>query len=155
MTAAIDLHRALSPSDVERFAPLVRRIAMRLARRLPDHISVDDLMACGWVGLAETFARRHAGMSADEIVAAIRTDNLARLTPNDQVKFVICSRADYEWARGVLAEHALERRCDVLFSPSKSEVDARSLADWIVADRLPVRFQMQLHKILWNDEPGR
>jgi 7-carboxy-7-deazaguanine synthase len=82
-------------------------------------------------------------------------DNIPLLTPHDQVKFVICSRADYEWARGVVAEHAISGRCDVLFSPSKSEIDARALADWIVADRLPVRFQMQLHKILWNDEPGR
>ena len=81
--------------------------------------------------------------------------NIALLTPHDQVKFVICSRADYDWARGVVAEHAIDTRCDVLFSPSKSEVDARALADWSVADRLPVRFQMQLHKILWNDEPGR
>ena len=81
--------------------------------------------------------------------------NLPLLTAHDQVKFVICSRADYDWARGVVAEHALHERCDVLFSPSKSEVGARELADWIVGDRLPVRFQMQLHKILWNDEPGR
>lgn len=81
--------------------------------------------------------------------------NVGLLTPHDQVKFVVCSRADYEWARGIVAGHALHERCDVLFSPSKSEVDARALADWIVEDRLPVRFQMQLHKLLWNDEPGR
>ena len=81
--------------------------------------------------------------------------NLPLLTPRDQVKFVICSRADYEWARGVVNEHALAARCEVWFSPSKSEVDPRALADWIVADRLPVKFQMQLHKLLWNDEPGR
>ena len=81
--------------------------------------------------------------------------NIALLTPHDQVKFVICSRADYEWARGVVNEHALAARCEVWFSPSKSEVDPRALADWIVADRLPVRFQLQLHKLLWNDEPGR
>jgi len=68
---------------------------------------------------------------------------------------VVCSRADYDWARGVVVDHAIGERCDVLFSPSKSEIGARELADWIVADRLPVRFQMQLHKILWNDEPGR
>ena len=81
--------------------------------------------------------------------------NMALLTAHDQVKFVICGRGDYEWARALVAEHAIHERCDVLFSPSKSEVDPRELADWIVADRLPVRFQMQLHKILWNDEPGR
>lgn len=81
--------------------------------------------------------------------------NLPLLTAQDQVKFVLCSRADYEWARAVLAEHRLAERCDVLFSPSYGELDARELADWIVADRLPVRFQVQLHKLLWQDEPGR
>lgn len=81
--------------------------------------------------------------------------NIARLTPNDQVKFVICSREDYDWAKGVVAEHGLDARCDVLFSPSFSQIAPRTLADWIVEDRLPVRFQLQLHKILWNDEPGR
>ncbi|GAB2504681.1 7-carboxy-7-deazaguanine synthase QueE [Pseudoxanthomonas sangjuensis] len=84
-----------------------------------------------------------------------RWENLPLLTARDQVKFVLCGRADYEWARDVVREHGLDQRCDVLFSPSKSELPARDLADWIVADRLPVRFQMQLHKLLWNDEPGR
>lgn len=81
--------------------------------------------------------------------------NIALLTPHDQVKFVLCNRADYDWARAIIAEHDITQRCEVLFSPSKSELDARELADWIVADCLPVRFQMQLHKLLWNDEPGR
>ncbi|WAW92294.1 7-carboxy-7-deazaguanine synthase QueE [Xanthomonas citri pv. malvacearum] len=84
-----------------------------------------------------------------------RWENLPLLTARDQIKFVICSRADYEWSREIVAAHALDRRCTVWFSPSKSEVSPRQLADWIVADRLPVRFQMQLHKLLWNDEPGR
>ncbi|MCF7221984.1 7-carboxy-7-deazaguanine synthase QueE [Marilutibacter chinensis] len=81
--------------------------------------------------------------------------NLPLLTAHDQVKFVICSREDYGWARDMVAEQRLSERCDVLFSPSFSQVDPSALADWIVADRLPVRFQLQLHKILWNDEPGR
>jgi 7-carboxy-7-deazaguanine synthase len=88
-------------------------------------------------------------------VARNRWDNIALLTPNDQVKFVICDRADFEWARDVVAEHAIHERCDVLFSPSFGQVNARDLADWIVAEALPVRYQMQLHKLLWNDEPGR
>ena len=88
-------------------------------------------------------------------VARNRWENLPLLTAHDQVKFVICSREDYEWARDILAEHHLHARCDVLFSPSYTQVDPRALADWIVADRLPVRFQLQLHKLLWNDEPGR
>ena len=82
-------------------------------------------------------------------------DNLAELTDNDQVKFVICSREDYDWAVSKLIEYRLEQRAgEVLFSPSHGQVDARALADWIVADNLPVRFQLQLHKILWNDESG-
>ena len=82
-------------------------------------------------------------------------DNIALLTAHDQIKFVICSREDYEWARAVVAEHRLAAICDVLFSPSFSQIAPRDLADWIVADRLPVRFQLQLHKILWDDAPGR
>lgn len=82
-------------------------------------------------------------------------ENLALLTRHDQVKFVICSRGDFDWAKEVMARHRLHETCDVLFSPSHGQVSARELADWIVAERLPVRFQMQLHKLLWNDEPGR
>ena len=81
--------------------------------------------------------------------------NIAQLTPHDQLKFVICSRADYEWAKAELATRRLNERCEVLFSPSYTQVTPRKLADWIVADRLPVRFQMQLHKQLWGEEQGR
>ena len=81
--------------------------------------------------------------------------NLPLLTAHDQVKFVICDRADYEWARGMVAEHGLAARCEVLFSPSFDQVTPRELAEWILADRLPVRFQMQLHKQLWGDAQGR
>lgn len=88
-------------------------------------------------------------------VARNRWENLALLNARDQVKFVICSRADFEWARDVVAEHALQQRCDVLFSPSHAQVSPRELADWIVQEKLPVRFQMQLHKQLWGEEPGR
>ncbi|HEU4814131.1 MAG TPA: 7-carboxy-7-deazaguanine synthase QueE [Xanthomonadaceae bacterium] len=82
-------------------------------------------------------------------------ENLPLLTSHDQVKFVLCSREDYEWSKAVVADHRLHETCDVLFSPSKAELAPTELADWIVADRLPVRFQVQLHKLLWNDEPGR
>ncbi|MCQ4346860.1 7-carboxy-7-deazaguanine synthase QueE [Pseudomonas stutzeri] len=84
-----------------------------------------------------------------------RYENLAELTGNDQVKFVVCSREDYDWAVSKLIEYRLaERAGEVLLSPSHKELDARQLADWIVADNLPVRLQLQLHKYLWNDEPG-
>lgn len=80
---------------------------------------------------------------------------LERLRPQDLVKFVICDRADYEWSCGKLRELALEGRCTVLFSPSHEQLPARELADWILADRLPVRFQIQLHKYLWGNVPGK
>lgn len=80
--------------------------------------------------------------------------NLARLKREDQLKFVICSRADYEWAKGILGERKLEQLCEVLFSPSWGQLPARDLAEWVLADRLPVRFQLQLHKYLWGDAPG-
>ncbi|KAF1003961.1 MAG: 7-carboxy-7-deazaguanine synthase [Pseudomonas sp.] len=84
-----------------------------------------------------------------------RYENLDHLTSNDQVKFVICSREDYEWSVSKLIEYRLERRAgEVLFSPSHQQVSPGMLADWIVADHLPVRFQLQLHKLLWNDAPG-
>ncbi|MBM4222022.1 MAG: 7-carboxy-7-deazaguanine synthase QueE [Gammaproteobacteria bacterium] len=80
--------------------------------------------------------------------------NISRLKREDQVKFVICSRADYDWSRSVLAERRLEQLCEVLFSPSWGQLPARDLAEWVLADRLPVRFQLQLHKYLWGDAPG-
>jgi 7-carboxy-7-deazaguanine synthase len=81
--------------------------------------------------------------------------NIELLTAHDQLKFVICSRADYDWAKAQLSERRLNERCEVLFSPSYGQISARELADWIVADRLAVRFQMQLHKQLWGEEQGR
>jgi 7-carboxy-7-deazaguanine synthase len=81
--------------------------------------------------------------------------NIQHLSSQDQIKFVLCDRSDYDWARQILAEHALAARCTVLFSPSQEQLPARDLADWIIADKLPVRFQLQLHKILWGGEPGR
>jgi 7-carboxy-7-deazaguanine synthase len=84
-----------------------------------------------------------------------RLENLPLLTPHDQLKFVICDRADFDWAKEMLATHALDQRCEVLFSPSQGQLAPRELAEWIIADRLPVRFQLQLHKVLWGDQPGR
>ena len=88
-------------------------------------------------------------------VARNRWENLPLLTRHDQVKFVICSREDYDWSKQIVAEHGLANVCDVLFSPSYTQVSPRELADWIVEDRLPVKFQMQLHKQLWGEEQGR
>ena len=84
-----------------------------------------------------------------------RYDELAVLRAEEQVKFVICDRADYEWSREKLQTLQLATRCNVLFSPSAEQLPARQLADWILADRLPVRFQLQLHKVLWGNIPGK
>jgi 7-carboxy-7-deazaguanine synthase len=84
-----------------------------------------------------------------------RLENLADLRAADVVKFVICNRADYEWSRTFIAEHGLPARCQVFFSPSHAELPAVDLADWLLADRLPVRLQVQLHKYLWGDVRGK
>lgn len=84
-----------------------------------------------------------------------RYDQLALLRPEEQIKFVICDRADYDWSRDRLESLELTGRCGVLFSPSHEQLPARALAEWILADRLPVRMQIQLHKYLWGNEPGR
>lgn len=82
-------------------------------------------------------------------------ENIELLSPQDQIKFVICDRKDYEWARFKLDEHRLVDRVDeVLFSPSFGQIESAELAEWILADNLSVRFQVQLHKLLWNDAAG-
>lgn len=81
--------------------------------------------------------------------------NMQRLNPHDQVKFVVCSRGDYDWARFAIDQYQLQGKVsDILFSPSHGQVSPRDLAEWILADNLPVRMQLQMHKIIWNDEPG-
>ena len=139
--------------------PLSQKRCLDLLRRLCDAGYVVSLETSGAIDIAEVDPRVSRVLDiktpGSAEVTRNRWENLSLLTAHDQIKFVICGREDYEWSRDVLREHRLHERCDVLFSPSKSEVSARDLADWIVADRLPVKFQMQLHKILWNDEPGR
>lgn len=84
-----------------------------------------------------------------------RRENLDVLRPHDEIKFVICNRADYEWARARTVELDLPRRCTVLFSPSQDQLSPAELVQWLLDDRLPVRFQLQLHKVLWGNSPGR
>lgn len=83
-----------------------------------------------------------------------RWENLQHIKQTDEMKFVLCGRADYEWAKQKLIELALERKCTILFSPSYHELNAADLASWILEDKLPVRMQLQLHKILWGEKPG-
>jgi 7-carboxy-7-deazaguanine synthase len=84
-----------------------------------------------------------------------RLENLALLSERDQLKFVLCSRADYEWSKSFIEQHRLTQKCQVLFSPSYHDLSPTTLAEWILADRLAVRFQLQLHKVLWGDVPGK
>ncbi len=139
--------------------PLAQKRCLDLLRRLCDAGYRVSLETSGSIDVADVDPRVSRVLDiktpGSAEVERNRWENLPLLTAHDQIKFVICSRDDYDWARGIVAEHRLSERCDVLFSPSKSDVSARDLADWIVQDRLPVKFQMQLHKLLWNDEPGR
>ena len=84
-----------------------------------------------------------------------RYENLRHLGAGDQLKFVLCGRQDYEWARAQVTRRELAQRCEVLFSPAYDELPAAQLAEWILEDRLNVRLQIQLHKYLWGDAPGR
>lgn len=80
--------------------------------------------------------------------------NLALLKKTDEVKFVLCDRADYDWAKQQLTVHKLNQACQVVFSPAYAQINATDLAEWVLADKLPVRMQVQLHKILWGEKPG-
>lgn len=81
--------------------------------------------------------------------------NLEHINPHDQIKIVICDRADYEWAKKILADRQLDKKCEVLFSPSYEQLSLKTLADWIIEDNLPIRMQAQLHKYIWGDIPGK
>jgi len=82
-------------------------------------------------------------------------DNINAISSHDQIKFVICDRVDYDWAKSVIQQYNLTDLCEVLFSPSYEQIDNQTLADWILHDRLRVRFQLQMHKYVWGDVQGR
>ena len=82
-------------------------------------------------------------------------ENIDNLTEHDQVKFVICDKADYDWSKALMRQYHLHQRCEVLFSPSYTQLPAVDLANWILRDALPVRMQLQMHKLLWGDQPGK
>ena len=139
--------------------PLAQKGSLPLLRALCDAGHEVSLETSGAITVAEVDQRVIKVMDlktpASGEVERNRYDNLRQLTARDQIKFVLCDRADYDWAKRLMAEHDLAARCEILFSPSHTQLPARELADWIVADRLPVRFQLQLHKYLWGDERGR
>jgi 7-carboxy-7-deazaguanine synthase len=139
--------------------PLAQKRCIALLQRLCDAGHVVSLETSGAVDISAVDPRVSRVLDiktpGSGEVARNLWENLPLLTAHDQVKFVICDRADFDWARSIVAQHKLHERCEVLFSPSFGQLPARELADWIVAERPPVKFQLQLHKILWNDEPGR
>jgi 7-carboxy-7-deazaguanine synthase len=139
--------------------PLAQKACLPLLTQLCDADYQVSLETSGAIAVDEVDRRVSKVMDfktpGSGEAAKNRLANVEHLTAHDQVKFVICDRADYEWSKQVTAEQRLADRCEVLFSPSAQQLPARKLADWIVADRLPVRFQIQLHKYLWGDEAGR
>jgi 7-carboxy-7-deazaguanine synthase len=139
--------------------PLAQPNCLKLLTRLCDAGYEVSLETSGAMDIAEVDARVSRVVDVktpgSREAARNRIENFSLLTRHDQLKFVICSREDYDWSKAYLREHGLPDRCEVLFSPSYTEVPPATLAEWILADRLQVRFQLQLHKILWGDVPGK
>ena len=139
--------------------PLAQKGCLALLSALCDAGHDVSLETSGALDIAEVDARvaRIVDLKAPGSgeVDKNRYENIALLRANDEVKIVLADAADYDWARAQIATHALDRRCSVLLSPVAGELDPVELAEWVVRDRLPVRFQLQLHKILWNDARGR
>ena len=139
--------------------PLAQKSCLSLLTRLCDagcRVSLETSGAMSLEGVDERVVRvvdvKTPGSGED---TRNRYEELGRLGSKDLVKFVICDRGDYEWSCAKFRELGLEGRCTVLFSPSHEQLPARQLADWILEDRLPVRFQVQLHKYLWGNVPGK
>ena len=139
--------------------PLAQPGCIDLLARLADAGHVVSLETSGAMDIAEVDPRVHVVMDlktpASGEVARNRWENLAHLKAADEIKVVIGSREDFDWAVARLREHDLTERFAVLFSPVFEGVSPRTLAEWILDTGLEIRFQMQLHKLIWGDEPGR
>ena len=139
--------------------PLAQKGCLALLTALCDAGYDVSLETSGALDIAEVDARvaRIVDLKAPGSgeVDKNRYENIPLLRASDEVKIVLADAADYDWARAQIATHALDRRCSVLLSPVAGELDPAELAEWVVRDRLPVRIQLQLHKILWNDARGR
>jgi 7-carboxy-7-deazaguanine synthase len=139
--------------------PLAQPESLPLLKQLCDEGYEVSLETSGALPIADVDRRvsRVMDLKAPDSGESHRNlwDNIAELTPHDQIKFVISSRRDYDWARFKVDELALAGRVgDILFSPTHGELQPRELAEWLLQDRVPGRFQLQLHKLLWNDAPG-
>lgn len=139
--------------------PLAQKNCLQLLQRLCERGYAVSLETSGALDIAAVDPRVVKVMDlktpGSGECAKNRYQNISHLRAQDQIKFVICDRQDYEWAKSKLDEFSLTKRCEVLFSPTHGEIEPRRLADWILQDGLHVRFQIQLHKYLWGDEPGR
>jgi 7-carboxy-7-deazaguanine synthase len=139
--------------------PLAQKSCITLLKKLCDAGYQVSLETSGALDIAAVDARvtRVVDLKTPGSgeVARNRYENIALLTARDQVKFVLCDRADYDWACAQLKQRALSERCTVLFSSSFTQLPPTQLAEWILQDRLPVRMQVQLHKVLWGDTPGK
>jgi 7-carboxy-7-deazaguanine synthase len=134
--------------------PLLQPEVYRLMSQLADAGKTVLLETSGAIDCSAVDPRVHVILDvktpgSGEVEANVWS-NLDRLKPTDEVKFVVCDRADFDWAAGVVGEHRLSERCPVLFSAAFGQVEPARLADWILAARLPVRLQLQQHKILWD-----
>ncbi|HET7359159.1 MAG TPA: 7-carboxy-7-deazaguanine synthase QueE [Rhodanobacteraceae bacterium] len=138
--------------------PLAQKRCLALLERLCDAGYAVSLETSGALDVAGVDARvrKVVDLKAPGSGESARNlwSNLDHLLPHDQVKVVVADRADYEWARDTLSRHDLPSRCTVLLSPVAGSLAPRELAEWILADRLSVRLQLQLHKLLWGDVPG-
>ncbi len=138
--------------------PLAQKACPELLSRLCDSGYEVSVETSGALDISKVDTRVSRVMDiktpASSEEASNRYENIDALTANDQVKFVICNREDYDWAKQKLEEFDLASRCEVLFSPVHGDIEARQLAEWILEDNLPVRMQVQLHKYLWGDQPG-
>ncbi len=139
--------------------PLAQAGCLPLLAALCDRGHAVSLETSGALDIAAVDARvsRIVDLKAPDSgeCARIRWENLDGLRPTDEIKCVLASRADYEWAKSVLAQRRLAAICPVLFSPVWHTLPPDRLAQWILEDRLPVRFQLQLHKVLWGEQRGR
>ena len=139
--------------------PLAQKGCLALLTALCDAGYDVSLETSGALDIAEVDARvaRIVDLKAPGSgeVDKNRYENIPLLRASDEVKIVLADATDYDWARAQIATHGLDRRCSVLLSPVAGALDPAELAEWVVRDRLPVRFQLQLHKILWNDARGR
>jgi 7-carboxy-7-deazaguanine synthase len=139
--------------------PLAQPNCLKLLERLCNAGFLVSLETSGALDIAAVDARVSRVVDVktpgSHEAARNRIENFSALTQRDQLKFVICSREDYDWSKAFLQQHGLSGRCRILFSPSYHQVLPTALAEWILTDRLPVRFQLQLHKVLWGDTPGK